>query len=123
MNQISAKIAIAFGLILPFLETVRRWQEPFYLLNIIDDYLLGLILVVSGYLALQKSRKYQALLVGAWGIAIGGFYYSLVSSYEALFLPRAMIGFSIELILTFKASLATIVVACFWHSLVVVDRS
>jgi hypothetical protein len=123
MNQISAKVAIAFGLILPLLETIRRWREPFYLFSIVDDYLLGIILVVCGYLALRQPHKYQALLVGAWGIAIGGFYYSLVSSYEALFLPRSVIGFSIELILSFKIVLATIVVACFWHSLSVVDRS
>jgi hypothetical protein len=123
MNQMSAQIAIAFGLILPVLETVRRWREPFYLLNIIDDYLLGIILVIAGYLALRQSRKYQALLVGAWGIAIGGFYYSLVGSYEALFLARSATGFRIELIFAVKAVLATIVVACFWHSLAVIDRS
>ena len=117
MNQISAKIAIIFGFVLPLLETIRRWYEPFYLFNLLDDYLLGIILVISGYLTLRQPRKYQALLVGAWGIAIGGFYYSLISSYEALFLARSATGFSIELILTIKVCLATIVVGCFWHSL------
>ncbi|WP_310424772.1 hypothetical protein [Chamaesiphon sp. VAR_48_metabat_135_sub] len=71
---------------------------------------------------MKQPHKYQALLVGAWEIAVGEFYYSLVSSYEALLLPCSTIGFRIELILAIKSVLATIVVTCFWHSISVVER-
>jgi hypothetical protein len=60
----SRRLAVAGGLVLPVLETARRWNEwpgpvnawlPWF-----DDYLLGAILLVAAWLSKQRASDGQA---------------------------------------------------------------
>lgn len=73
------------GFFLPFAETVRRIRQIADLsefLNWFDDYLLGALLLISGYLALRQRKNSKAWLIIAWSIATIALLLSLTGEFK-----------------------------------------
>jgi len=70
-------LALILGLGAPIAETIRRWGSwRDYPPAILDDYLLGAMLL-WGFLAVRRDpRGGRAVLASAWGFACGLGYYS-----------------------------------------------
>ena len=78
----SRRLAIAAGLLLPPLETVRRWHQlgdvrvwPFWL----DDCAIGLLLLHSAWRTRRDRKGGHPFLAAAWGVACGMGYGSFFS--------------------------------------------
>jgi hypothetical protein len=77
--SISLYVALVGGILLPVLETIRRWHQLTdldYFITWFDDYIIGTFLFFAGwktYKSLTNGAKY---LVGAWGFATGMCFYS-----------------------------------------------
>ncbi|MGD0679774.1 MAG: hypothetical protein ABSC94_30685 [Polyangiaceae bacterium] len=74
---LSRRLALGSGLILPAVETWRRWgqwsqvaQWPF----ILDDFLAGALLVLGSLAVKRSPTEGRALLASAWGVAFGMMY-------------------------------------------------
>lgn len=81
----SVNLAIAMGIFLPLAETVRRSNQLFDLtrfFNWFDDYVLGIILLISAYLVRKKSPHSNSLLIAAWGFAAGALFLSFLGQFE-----------------------------------------
>jgi hypothetical protein len=75
--KFSRILAIVFGILAPFLETVRRWHMwREYPPALFDDYILGAFLLAGAWLAGQKFDVGQRVLAAAWGFTCGLGYYS-----------------------------------------------
>ncbi|MES2319679.1 MAG: hypothetical protein V4631_19545 [Pseudomonadota bacterium] len=75
----SRRLALAFGILLPIAETVRRWHQlgqPAMLPAWLDDILLGAFLVYAGVLTARERVRGQRFLAAAWGCACGMGYFS-----------------------------------------------
>ena len=77
MMSFSATLAVILGCLAPLAETVRRWhtwrEDPAALL---DDYLVGIFLLLGAWAVFQRWPSGQRLLAAAWGFASGLLYYS-----------------------------------------------
>lgn len=70
--QVSASLAITGGILLPLLETIRRWEqmsEIEYFTYWFDDYLIGGFLLCAGWRTLRSRYKGLRILCAAWGAA------------------------------------------------------
>jgi hypothetical protein len=79
--KVSAKMAVALGIFLPFAETVRRINQILdykQFFSWFDDYILGAILIMAAWLVFKKRRNSIAFLIGAWVIATAGLFLSLI---------------------------------------------
>jgi hypothetical protein len=82
----SRALALAGGILLPILETIRRWgtwwvDPPAFL----DDWLIAVFLLVGVWATrpLHAARG-RAVLSAAWGFACGMLYPSLVGHWQAM---------------------------------------
>src|SRR6478735_427467 len=87
MFQFSRRLALVFGIALPVLETIRRFQQlgdfgfwPLWL----DDLLLGAALLMGARLTSGLRYHNARYLAAAWGAACGMGYYSLFSQLQRL---------------------------------------
>src|SRR6187401_1410328 len=74
MFQFSRRLAYVFGIALPVLETVRRWDQlgdlavwPSWL----DDFAIGLALLIGARLTANHRYSNAKYLAAAWGFACG----------------------------------------------------
>jgi hypothetical protein len=75
--KFSRSLAIVFGVLVPLLETARRWhtwQE--YPPALFDDYIMGAFLLAGAWLVSRSFCSGQKLLSAAWGFTCGLCYYS-----------------------------------------------
>ncbi len=84
LRRLSARLAVASGVVLGIAEVVRNWGAwqwwPFWLVDFIAAGLL-----VSGGIAVLKRRPNSApLLAGAWGFTVGMAYMSFWSHVETI---------------------------------------
>ena len=81
--QFSRWLAILGGILIPLLETIRRWstwqQSPAALF---DDYLLGAFLLFGAWRVGRDTRDGQRFLAAAWGFACGLGYYSFFGQLD-----------------------------------------
>ena len=82
--QLSAKMALAMGVFLPLVETVRRFKQlldfsEFF--SWFDDYVLGGVLIWTGYKVLKRKEKSGLNLVAGWGFATGALFLSLLGQF------------------------------------------
>ena len=70
------QLAIAGGIVIPLLETIRRSGDLAAWWLWIDDYLIGAALLAGAWVSRTGSASGRRLLSGAWGIAAGMGYYS-----------------------------------------------
>jgi len=90
MFQFSRRLAYIFGIALPILETLRRWNQlgdagvlPLWL----DDVLLGAALLIAARLTSEHRYSNAKYLAAAWGIACGMAYGSFFGSVLHLDVP------------------------------------
>jgi len=76
--------AIIFGSLLIVLETYRRFGQWDEWINIIDDYLGGGFLIFAAIKFKVSPGKYKSLLLTAWAILVGGFFYSIAGSIKTI---------------------------------------
>ena len=83
--KFSRWLAIAGGIIVPLLETIRRWstwrQSPH---SFFDDYILGAFLLYGAWRVGKDPRSGQRYLAAAWAIACGMGYLSFFGQLEDL---------------------------------------
>jgi hypothetical protein len=68
------------GILVPLLESIRRWGTGYYLLWI-DDYLLGGALLFAAWRAHREGIAARPWLAAAWGFALGIGYSSFISHW------------------------------------------
>ena len=76
--RFSRTLAWIFGIGAPLAETIRRWgtwQE--YPPAIIDDYLMGALLIAGAWASRRQKPYGDRLLAAAWGFTCGMGYYSV----------------------------------------------
>ena len=78
--------ALAGGLLLPLIETVRRWGTGNYLLWL-DDYLIGAALLLAFFRVRRRAEGGRLWLAAAWGFTCGIGYMSLAGHWLNLDRP------------------------------------
>ena len=85
--RFSRTLACAGGVVLPIIETVRRWQQladlrmaPAWL----DDWLIGLFLLYGAWRTRGNDGSGRATLAAAWGVACGMGYMSFFGQLAEL---------------------------------------
>jgi hypothetical protein len=83
--EFSRRLAIAGGILVPLLETIRRWhtwqESP---PNLFDDYIMGAFLLYGAWQAGKDVRTGQPYLAAAWAFACGLGYYSFFGQLKSL---------------------------------------
>ena len=83
--QFSRWLAIIGGIVIPLLETIRRWgtwrQSP---ASLFDDYILGAFLLFGAWRVGNDIRSGQRFLAAAWAFACGLGYYSFFGQLDAI---------------------------------------
>ena len=84
-HAFSRRLAVIFGVLAPFGETIRRWDTwrewpP----NFLDDYLMGALLLYAAFVSYREPRRGQRYLAAAWGFAIGLGYASFFGHLQEL---------------------------------------
>ncbi|HEX8633885.1 MAG TPA: hypothetical protein VF703_07010 [Pyrinomonadaceae bacterium] len=83
--QFSRRLAIAFGILAPLGETIRRWSTwREYPPNLFDDYILGAFLLYGAWRAGRDVRGGQRFLAAAWAYTCGIGYYSFFGQLKSL---------------------------------------
>jgi hypothetical protein len=83
--QFSRNLAITGGVLVPLLETIRRWhtwQES--LPNLFDDYIMGAFLLFGEGEHYKDVNNGQRYLSAAWAFACGLGYYSFFGQLNSL---------------------------------------
>jgi hypothetical protein len=86
----SRRLAIVFGVLLPVLETIRRWRQLDEFRNWpswIDDLLLGALLLYGAWRVSGNREKGARFLVAAWGATCGMAYSSFFNQLMSLDRP------------------------------------
>jgi hypothetical protein len=83
--QFSRNLAIIGGILVPLLETVRRWDSwqespP----NLFDDYIMGAFLLFGAWKVSKEAHIGQRYLSAAWAFACGLGYYSFFGQLKSL---------------------------------------
>jgi hypothetical protein len=75
--EFSRRLAIVFGVLLPIVETIRRWSQledlsvwPAWL----DDFIIAGFLLYGAYRAARNIEAGRLYLATAWGVALGMAY-------------------------------------------------
>ena len=80
-------LAFTGGILVPVLETIRRWHQLadlHYFINWFDDYIMGAFLLFAAwktYRSLETGRPY---LCAAWGMATGMMFLSFFGQLQYL---------------------------------------
>jgi len=78
-HKLNAFLAITLGLGLIIGETIRRFGEWGYMPSWIDDYILGVFLIIPSILILKDQVRGIKLLIARWAITVGMTYGSFFS--------------------------------------------
>jgi hypothetical protein len=83
--RFSRRLAIAFGILVPLGETLRRWSTwREYPPSLFDDYLIGAFLLYGAWRTGRDVRGGQRFLAAAWAFTCGMGYYSFFGQLERL---------------------------------------
>ena len=83
--QFSRRLAIAFGILAPLGETVRRWSIwREYPPNFFDDYIMGAFLLYGAWRTRPGVRGGERYLAAAWAFTCGLGYYSFFGQLKSL---------------------------------------
>src|SRR5690606_20297098 len=89
-SGLSATLAIAMGILLPFLETIRRWSQMSqipYFTYWFDDYLIGGFLLYAAWTILKGHHRGLLVLSASWGAATGMMILSFLGQLISLNQP------------------------------------
>jgi hypothetical protein len=83
----SRRLALVFGLLLPVVETIRRWRQlddlsvwPIWL----DDFLIAGFLLYAFWRTRQSASENRRFLAAAWGFTCGMAYLSFYGQMTSL---------------------------------------
>lgn len=83
--QFSRRLAMVGGILVPLLETVRRWstwqESP---ANLFDDYIMGAFLLYAAWRTGKDLPRGQPTLAAAWAFACGLGYYSFFGQLRSM---------------------------------------
>ena len=83
--EFSRRLAVVGGVVVPFLETLRRWNTwREYPPNLFDDYIMGLFLLYGAWRTGKDVRTGQPVLAAAWAFACGLGYYSFFGQLKSM---------------------------------------
>ncbi|MCC6429205.1 MAG: hypothetical protein IT435_20585 [Phycisphaerales bacterium] len=83
--RFSRTLAIVFGILTPLAETIRRWHTWNHdLPALIDDYIVGILLLLGAWAAGRDPIRGRQLLAGAWGFVCGIGYGSVIGQLQHL---------------------------------------
>lgn len=84
-HKLNSLLAILLGLSLLIGETIRRFGEWGFWARWMDDFFMGLWLIIPGIMVLNGKEFGRKLLIGGWGINVGMLY----GSYFSKIAPNA----------------------------------
>jgi hypothetical protein len=114
--------AYVMGIGLPVLEVLRRGSDVGLFADYADDFLAGGLLLWAAIATSQGRRVGPVLLVVAWAIVCGGFYYSIVGQLQNP-APSDVSGLPNAVVVYVKIALGAVAVAALVVSVKrVVDR-
>ena len=108
----SRALALAGGIVLPILETARRWEQladPRMFLAWFDDYVIAAFLMY-GWWRTKNRDAGRPVLAGAWGFACGMAYMSLTGTLMELSQPDPS-GLASQTVAAIKAVMLAAAVA------------
>ncbi|HZH90871.1 MAG TPA: hypothetical protein VEX70_09690 [Pyrinomonadaceae bacterium] len=83
--RFSRRLAIAFGILVPLGETIRRWNTwRDYPPNFFDDYIIGAFLLYGAWRVGRDVRGGQRYLAAAWAFTCGMGYSSFFGQLQSL---------------------------------------
>jgi hypothetical protein len=83
--QFSRRLAVAFGILAPLGETIRRWHTwREYPPSFFDDYIMGAFLLYGAWRVGRDVRGGQRFLAAAWAFTCGLGYYSFFEQLKSL---------------------------------------
>jgi hypothetical protein len=109
----SHRAARTAGLLIPLLETCRRWHQltqPARWPSIFDDYLMGLLLLLAAFQARRDPVEGRTWLAAAWGLATGMMFGSFFGQLVALGEPDPS-GIPARAVVAFKGVFFAVCVA------------
>jgi hypothetical protein len=86
-SRVSMYVAFAASILLPILETIRRWDQladPRYFITWFDDYIIGGFLFFGAWKTYRSITNGVKYLIAAWGFATGMCFYSFFSQLQAI---------------------------------------
>ena len=114
MNLVfSRRAALAAGIVMPLIETWRRWAEWGQLSklpSILDDFVAGGFLILGSVMS-RNPASGRPYLAAAWGVATGMMYYSFFGQLVLLGQPDPS-GVSSAVVVAFKGVLFAGCVFC-----------
>jgi len=117
----SAFMALAMGIFLPILETIRRSNQilnPKYFIHWFDDYLLGAILLIAALMVFRQKKNASLYLVAAWGMAAGTLLMSFLYQIDLYFNPGVEPGvFSKDIVALVKGLIVAYTWIGLWKSI------
>jgi len=81
--RIEVIAAYVMGLLLPVLEVIRRRTDFSDIPAYVDDFLIGAFLLYAARSVSQQKSNGRVLLVAAWAVLCGGFYYSFFHQLQS----------------------------------------
>ena len=83
--RFSRYLAIAFGVLAPLGETIRRWSTwREFPPGLFDDYIMGAFLLYGAWRAGRDARGGQRFLAAAWAFTCGLGYYSFFGQLNSM---------------------------------------
>jgi hypothetical protein len=86
-TRVSMYVAFVAGILLPILETIRRWDqlaELRYFISWFDDYIIGGFLFFGAWRTYKSMSNGVRYLIAAWGFATGMCFYSFFGQLQAI---------------------------------------
>ena len=111
--SLSRALALAGGIVLPILETARRWEQladPRMFLAWFDDYVIAAFLIYGWWRTKDRDAGGRAVLAAAWAFACGMAYMSLTGTLMELSQPDPS-GLASQTVAVIKAVMLLVAVA------------
>jgi hypothetical protein len=88
--RVSMNVAFIGSILVPVLETIRRYHQMsdlHYFISWFDDYLIGGFLFFAAWKTLKSPFNGQRFLIAAWGFATGMIFGSFFIQLQAIHQP------------------------------------
>lgn len=114
--RFSRSSALFVGIMLPAVETWRRWNMLADWSSWLDDYIAGALLLFAWYAGRSHPARSSPYLMAAWGFFLGTAYMAFVVQLKSPFFSDPS-GIARPYLLAFKSAgllLAAAGLACVW---------
>ena len=108
--RISRTLALVTGVLLPAIETWRRWNMLAEWPSWLDDYIAAVLLLSAWWAGRRRTADSRPYLMGAWGYTFGMAYMSFFGQWNAVSADPS--GVAREAVLAFKGFGLALAAAC-----------